>query len=138
MDLDFKSFVELYERQPNYLDSLQDELGIDPKAFEKNPEWAANIKLGNISYNGVMYKIDRLIYKNGNISGAMISPQNIVGNKTQRAYFNKGDKKVRIPDSSVSTSPTYINIDTLNNILSQGLTAGGGGEQGGMLPGGGM
>jgi hypothetical protein len=135
--LNFRQFIELDERQPNYLDAIQDELGIDPKILEKNPEWAANMTMGNLSFNGIMYKIVNIIKKGGNVTGAMIQPMNVAGNTTQRAYFNKGDKQIKMPDSTVSNSPTYVSIDQLNNMLTQGMQATPAGGTG-MLPGGGM
>jgi hypothetical protein len=138
----FKQFCELEEKQPNYLTAIQDELGIDPKALEKNPEWAANISLGNLTYNGIMYKIVNFVYKHGNITGAMIQPMNIPGVKTQRSYLKHGDKQIKMPDSNVSTQVKYISIDELNDMLTQGMQpapgGAGAGAGAGMLPGGGM
>lgn len=130
--------MELVEKQPNYLDAIQDELGVDPKALEKNPEWAANMTMGNLSYNGIMYKIVNLVYKHGNVTGAMIQPMNTAGVHSQRAYMKHGDKQIRMPDSKVSTQVSYISIDQLNDMLTQGMTPQSGGGAAGMLPGGGM
>lgn len=136
----FRQFVELQEKQPNYLDAIQDELGIDPKALEKNPGWAANVSIGNLSYNGIMYKIVNLTYKHGNITGAVIQPMNIPGVNSQRSYLKHGDKQIKMPDSDVSTQVSYISIDKLNDMLTQGMQPVAGGAPGGssMLPGGGM
>ena len=138
----FRQFIELDERKPNYLDALQDELGIDPKAFESNPEWAANMTVGNFSYNGLLYKIKNFVYRGGNITGAMVEPMNVPGVKSQRSYLKKGDQQIRMPNAHVSSEPFFVPVDTLNKMLTQGMGAAGGGMGGSpsgptnsMLPG---
>jgi hypothetical protein len=132
----FRQFVELTERKPNYLDALQDELGIDPKAFEKNPEWSANMTVGKFSYNGLLYTVKNFVYKHGNIVGAMIEPMNVAGVKSQRSYLNKGDQQIRMPNAHVSSEPFFVSVDNLNKMLTQGMSPGGG-AGGGMPMGGG-
>lgn len=132
MDLSFK---EYYEKQPTFLNTIQDELGIDPQMLEKNPQWAANVKLGNMSYNGMMYKIVKFIYKDGKLNGALVQPQQYKGVHTQRAYIGHDGKQIRSPDNTISSRPIYITIDKLNNMLTQGIPATGD-TSGGMLPGG--
>ncbi len=132
----FRQFIELDEKQPDYLTALQDELGIDPKAFEASPKWAANMTMGKFSFNGLIYKIENFVYKNGQISGAMVKSLNVPGVTSQRAYLNKGDQKIRMPDAETPTQTFFVAVDNLNKMLSQGLTPGAGGMGGEM--GGGM
>ena len=131
--------MELEERQPNYLDALQDELGIDPKSLEKSPGWAANMAIGKFSYNGLIYKIKNFVYKNGTISGAVVEPLDIEGVKSQRAYYNKGDKQIKMPDATTGSRPFFIPVDKLNAMLTQGFSMpgmDGGMSAAPMLPGG--
>lgn len=131
--LSFKNFLESYEKNPNYLDVIQDELGIDPKSLEKSPNWISSIKLKNISYNGINYEIRRIVKNDkGSITGAMIAPiEN--GSLTQRAYLSTKDGKLRNPDSTVTNKELFISIDKLNSMLSQPLEAGGASQS--SLPG---
>jgi len=135
----FRHFFELVEKQPNYLDTIQDELGVDPETLDKSPEWAASISLGKISYNGIIYQIVRMVKSGNEVTGAMIKPLNVQGVKTQRAFIGSGDKQIRSPDSSVNSAEIFIPKDKLNALLTQGMGAGGaaGGGAGGGMPGGG-
>ncbi|RDJ35334.1 MAG: hypothetical protein DWQ19_11000 [Crenarchaeota archaeon] len=135
----FKLFLELEERQPNYLDALKDELGINPEALEKSPGWVANLSLGKFSYNGMLYKIENLVYKNGNISGAMVKPMNVGGINTLKSYISKGDQQIKLPNNKLPNRPFFVRLEDLNKILTQGMSPGmggvGGGEMNTMLPG---
>ena len=139
MELYFRQFIELTERPPSYLDALQDELGIDPKTMEKNPQWAANVSLGNVSFNGMMYKITNFVRKGGAVTGAMIKPMAVQGVKSQRAYINRDGNQIRSPESAPDGKEQFIPIDKLNALMSQGFSsapAGGAGSADGALPGG--
>jgi len=118
----FKDFFESYEKKPNYLTGIQDELGIDPEAVEKTGNWAANISLNKVSYNGINYKINRVVKDNGDIKGAFISPIN-VNSPTQRAYLNTKAGNLRSPDSTVQEKEIFISADKLNSLLTQGIQA---------------
>lgn len=120
--LSFKDFLESYEQKPNYLSGIQDELGIDPESVEKTGGWAANISLNKISYNGINYKINRIVKDNNEVKGAFISPMN-VGSTTQRAYINTKAGKLRSPDSNVEDKEIFIPAAKLNSLLTQGMQA---------------
>lgn len=123
-NLSFKKFFESYQKKTNYIDVIQDELGIDPKSLENGSNWASSIKMKNISYNGINYEISRIVKNDkGSITGAMIKPIDY-GSLTQRSYLNTKDGSLRRPDSSVSTKEIFISIDKLNTLLSQPLQAG--------------
>lgn len=128
----FKQFVEFTDKQPDYFSAIQDELGVNPDALKGTPNWAGNISLGNISYNGITYKITRIVKKGNEVSGAMIAPINPKGVFSQRAYL--GDKKMRSPDSTPSEGERFIPVDKLNTLMTQGLSQGavGAGLPGGM------
>lgn len=132
-NLSFKKFFESYQKKTNYIDVIQDELGIDPKSLENGSNWAYSIKMKNISYNGINYEISRIVKNDkGSITGAMIKPIDY-GSLTQRSYLNTKDGSLRRPDSSVSTKEIFISIDKLNTLLSQPLQAGGASQS--SLPG---
>jgi len=132
-NLSFKKFFESYQKKTNYIDVIQDELGIDPKSLENGSNWASSIKMKNISYNGINYEISRIVKNDkGSITGAMIKPIDY-GSLTQRSYLNTKDGSLRRPDSSVSTKEIFISIDKLNTLLSQPLQAGGASQS--SLPG---
>lgn len=134
--LSFKQFIEFTEKNPNYVDVVQDELGIDPKALEKTPNWAANVGLGKITYNGIFYTISSMVKRDGQIVGAMIKPVDVQGQSTQRAYIKSGGKPMRVPDSTPSQKEIFIPMDKLNGLMSQGMSGAGGAA--GMPPGGGL
>ena len=135
MQLCFRQFMELVEKNPNYLDTLRDELGIDPKNLEKTPDWAASVSLGQFSYNGMMYQIAKIVKKDGEITGAMIKPINVAGSKMVRSYIGSGDKQIRSPESNLDSSLMFIDKDKLNNLLTQGIGMGGTAPATGSLPG---
>jgi len=135
--LNFKQFLEFTEKPSGYLDTLRDELGIDPKVWQKNPMWMGNVSLGKLSYNGIMYQITRMVEKDGRVTGAMIKPLAEQGN-TQRAYRDRGGKMIRVQGAAPS-GEQFVAIDVLNSMLTQGMMPAGGGA-GAMPPdaGGGM
>lgn len=121
--LSFKDFIESYEKKPNYLTGIQDELGIDPESVEKTAGWASNVSLKNISFNGINYKINRIVKDSrGEVKGAFVSPLN-VDSTTQRAYLKTKDGSLRNPNSSVSEKEIFLPIDKLNGLLTQGMQA---------------
>ena len=121
--LQFKQYMEKIEQQPNYVDVMQDELGIDPKTFEKHPEWAASVSLGNITYNGIVFKIVRMVKKGNEIVGAMVKPMNVHGATPPRAYIGSGDKQMRSPSGDVDSAEVFWPKERLNAMLTQGMNA---------------
>lgn len=131
----FKQFLELADIKPSYMNAIQDELGIDPKTLAKTPQWAGNVQMGNVSYNGIMYQVTRMVYKNGQVSGAMIKPLAVQGVKSQRAYLNRDGSQIRSPNSTPDGSEVFLPIDKLNSLMTQGFNAAPpGGGMGGGLP----
>lgn len=119
--LSFKDFIESYEKKPNYLTGIQDELGIDPESIEKTSSWASNISMNKVSFNGINYQVNRVVKDSrGEVKGAFVSPIN-VGSTTQRSYLKTKDGPLRNPDSSVSEKEIFLPIDKLNSLLTQGM-----------------
>ena len=130
----FKNYLEKIEQQPNYIDILQDELGIDPNVFANNPEWAASVSLGSINYNGIIYKIVKIVRNGDQITGAIVKPLNVSGAMKPRAYMGMGSKAMRLPNSDLNTDEIFWPKSKLKVILTQGM--GSGSPTAGRLPGG--
>ena len=125
----FAQFIKLKEEEkPNHIGSLEDELGINPEDFEKVPQMGANFKLGGVSFNASPYQI---IGYNKDSTGKVVSARvkliNDVANRT-RKQVRDGE---RIPDHDVN-QVYVVPIEKLNDLISNGLNAAGGGDMGGM------
>lgn len=134
MELSFKKYLEALQAKPNIFSAMQDELGIDPSAAANTPNWAGNVTMGNVSYNGVMYKIVKMVKNGTQVSGAMVQPIQVDNVKTQRAYTKTPEGMMKRPDSTVSTKEIFLPIATLNKLMTQGMQQGGaaGGPLGGI------
>jgi len=135
LNLSFRAFIEEVEQTPNYFSAMKDNLGVDLSAL-KGPNWMASASIGNINYNGIQYKIIRFVYDDDkNITGAMIKPlDNVKGVNTTSAYVTRGDKQIKVPDSSVDTTERFVAIAYLNKVATQGMDAGAAGAGAGGLP----
>ena len=132
----FKQFLELTAEKPNMFSAMKEQLGVDMTDM-KGPQWAGNISLGNLSYNGIMYNIVRYVKDpTGKVTGAMIRPMNLDGVKSQRSYLKVGDQQISRPDSTVPEKEQFIAADVLNKLMTQGFQQPAGGGGAGMLPGG--
>jgi hypothetical protein len=130
--LSFKDFMESYEKKANYMSSLQDELGIDPSALEKIPNWSPEMKMGNFHFNGVNYLINQFVKDaRGDVKGAYITPFNIDGGMVQKKFHKGTDGNLRTPSNTVSDKKIFVPISKLNSMLTRGM----GGNTQGMLPG---
>lgn len=124
----FRQYLEFRQAAPSFTDSLERELGIRPKDLEgKNPTWAANIKLGKYTYNGLTYEIVRWEKDaSGNVSGAVIRPVD-----TQRAYVKTPEGMVRSPDDHEDEGKEFFvskaDIDKMMNQEAGTAPPGGGG-----------
>lgn len=127
MELSFKKYLEALQAKPNIFSAMQDELGVDPSAAINTPNWAGNIAMGNVNYNGITYKIVKVVKNGTQVTGAMIQPIQVQGVKSQRAYTKTPEGMMKRPDSSVSTGERFVPINVLNQIMTQGMQAGGGG-----------
>lgn len=132
LNLSFRAFIEEIEQTPNYFSSMKDNLGVDLSAL-KGSNWMASASIGNITYNGIQYKITRFVYDDDkNITGAMIKPLDVKGVNTTNAYVKRDGKQIKVPDSSVDTTERFVAIADLNKIATQGLDASGGAGAGGL------
>lgn len=110
------NFIEfLKSEESNYLDSLQNKLGINPRELSNISRFAGNLSIGNIKYNGILYKISRFSYKNGEINGAFIVPIQ----STSDSFKNK----LKLKDKNVSQTEVFLDLSKLNAILSQGFSS---------------
>jgi hypothetical protein len=130
LNLSFRTFIEEFEQTPNYFSSMKDNLGVDLSAL-KGSNWMASAAIGNITYNGIQYKITRFVYDDDkNITGAMIKPLDVKGVNTTSAYVKRGDKQIKVPDSSIDTTERFVSMSDLNKISTQGFEVGGAGAGG--------
>jgi hypothetical protein len=125
--LSFKQFINLKEEEkPNHIGSLEDELGINPKDFEKVPQMGANFRLDGKSFSASPYKIlDYVKNAEGKITHAKIQLINDPANKLRKQFSGNN----RLPDNAVKQVFT-VPINKLNDFISNGLSSNGGGDMG--------
>ena len=112
----FRQFVEEKENKYPYLNSLEDELGIDTRDIEKEPQIASFFSLGKITSNIGPYKI--LKFKknsDGKITHALVKQINDSINN--RKYKNKGDEIIKVQDKE--NKIFLIPIEDLDKLMSQ-------------------
>lgn len=129
MKLSFRSFLESEESKSPHLDALQDELGIDPKEFQKSPKVASFFSLGKDMFSLSPYKIMNYQRdKNGNITHAVVKVINDP-NIHRKRYKTSGGKNVGVPDYHDGNKTYLVPIKDLQGMMTQGLDqqqAGGG------------
>ena len=128
----FAQFIKLKEEEsPNHIGSLEDEMGINPKDFEKIPQMGSNFKLGGVSFNTSPYEI--LSYNKdakGKVVSAKIRLINDISNRT-RKQVRDGERIPDHEDNQIYTIP----IEKLNNLVSNGLSPAGGDAAGADMSG---
>lgn len=122
MAMSFRSFLrELVELDPaNNTRKLADELGID-MTKAKGPQWASNVTLGNLTYNGLMYRYEYMKDSSGNVTGVRMKP--LDSGSTERAYYKGKDGMVRLPKPHDGTYDdggwTFVPLDRFHSIRNQ-------------------
>lgn len=123
----FRKFLEEQENKSPYLSSLKDELGLDPRDMEKEPQVASFFSMGGTTNNIGSYRI--LQFKkneNGEVTHAVVKKINDPVVK-KRTYKDKDGKFSRIEDKQ-SEETFIVPIEDLDKLLSQDFQP----QQGGM------
>jgi len=139
-NLSFKDFlltIETVERKLGHLDSLEDELGIDPKDMEKGVQVSPFMSMGS-TYNLSPYKIVGYTYENGRPAYAKVKIMNVEGMPTRKRWKKQDGKMIRIDDAEPDDKVHLIKIDKLEDLMTKGMTppAGMAGGMGAPPPGG--
>ena len=123
-NLSFRDFLEYQKQKIDYLNQIEDELGIPPELVADSPQTISQFSIGGNSYNLSGYKIlgyDR--DSDGNITHAKIQMMNDTSDTTKKKFKKDDDgKQIRVsayedPDNKVYTIP----VEQLNTALLQGL-----------------
>lgn len=113
----FKNFLEEEENKSPYISSLEDEMGIDPRDIEKEPQVSSFFSLGGFTSNIGPYRIVRFKRNDdGRITHALvrrISDDSI----RNRNYKDKEGKftKTERPEEETFIVP----VEDLDKLLSQ-------------------
>lgn len=115
----FRKFMEEEEEKGSrYVSSLEDELGIDSRDLEKEPQIASFFSVGGITRNIGPYRI--LKFKrniDGDITHAVVIPSNDPTIRN-RQYKNKEGEWFKL-DNEKETEKFLVPIEDLDKLLSQ-------------------
>lgn len=114
----FREFVEEKEASSPHIDAMQDELGIDPRDLEKEPQVAAFFAMGkevrNIGpYRIVSFKRD----DDGRITHAVVRRYDLRG-AISRRYRDEDGKMIRM-DKDDESERMVVPIGDLDKLMSQ-------------------
>lgn len=115
----FKTFLEEEENKHPYMSVLQDDLGINPKDLEDEPQIASFFSLGNTIQNIGPYKIVKFNRNSdGKITNAVVRRVEIKGLSCKR-YLDR-DGGLSQTDKDPSEGETFVvDIKDLDSLLSQ-------------------
>lgn len=115
----FKEFLKEEENKHPYISSLEDELGIDTRDLEKEPQIGSFFSMGNITKNVGPYKI--LKFKrndDGEITHAIV--KNIDDHAIKnRKYKDQEGNLIKIDNEEVKTKTFLVPIQDLDKLMSQ-------------------
>lgn len=120
----FSKFVEEREAEDKaripYLNSLEDELGIDPRDLEKDPQMASFYSLGGDTKNIGLYRIVKIMRdENGEPTHAVVKTMEDASFKS-RTYRGDGDGMKRV-DGEGEEKTIVVPIEELDKLMSQDL-----------------
>lgn len=118
----FKKFIEEKEKEVSspHLDSLEDELGIDPRDLEMEPQIASFFSFDGQARNIGPYRIISFKKNNdGKITHAVVKRFDLPGIKN-RSYKDEDGNMVRI-DAQKGEQKFLVPIGDLDKLLSQDL-----------------
>lgn len=115
----FKSFKKFIEEKHPYISALSDELGINTKDLEKEPQIGSffSIGSGNINNIGAYKVIEFKRNEDGEITHAVVCQNNDLKIKN-RQYQDKDGKITRI-DKDDESKKFIVPIEELDGLLSQ-------------------
>lgn len=114
----FREFVEEREASSPHIDAIQDELGIDPRDLEKEPQVAAFFQMGKEVRNIGPYRIVSLKRDDdGRITHAVVRRFDDRG-IINRRYRDEEGGMVRM-DRDADSERMVVPIEDLDKLLSQ-------------------
>lgn len=114
----FRKFLEEQENKSPYLSSLADELGLDPRDMEKEPQVASFFSMGGTTNNIGSYRIVKFKRnEDGEITHAVVKKINDPVVK-KRTYKDKDGEFVRIDDEQ-GEETFLVPVEDLDKLLSQ-------------------
>lgn len=124
----FRKFIEEEEKGSRYISSLEDELGIDPKDLEKEPQIASFFSIGGITRNLGPYRIIKFKRNSdGEITHAVVSVSRDTTIKN-RSYKDEEGRLSRINGDRKEDKQFIVPIEDLDKLLSQDFQPPSGGE----------
>lgn len=114
----FKKFVEDREASSPYIDALKDELGVDSRDMEKEPQVGSFFSIGKDIKNVGAYRVVKIIRDSeGNPTHAVVKSMEDRAIKSRRYRDEEGGMK-RV-DGEADEETMVVPIDDLDKLLSQ-------------------
>jgi hypothetical protein len=114
----FRKFLEDKESSSPHIDALEDELGIDPRDIEKEPQIASFFSFGKEVRNIGAYKVVSIKRnKEGKITHAVVERRDDRAIKNRR-YRDEDGKMTRM-NSNYETERMVVPIEDLDKLMSQ-------------------
>jgi len=123
MHKSFRKFIEEKNQQYPYISSLQDELGINVKDLEKEPQIASFFAFGkgNISNIGPYKIVEFKRNKDGKITHAVVSQNNDEAIQNRQYRDKEGD--IARVNNDTESKKFIVAIEDLDKLLSQDFSA---------------
>lgn len=121
--ISFYKFLEQQEDKEDkvsYVSALEDELGINPEDFYKDPKYASFFSLGSNGVNLGIYKIiDFKRNSKGDVTHAVVEKNNDSAIKNKNYY--SGEKDIfQIPSNKDNNKIFTVPIEDLESLMMQG------------------
>lgn len=114
----FSKFLEERAASSPYIDALKDELGVDSRDMEKEPQVGSFFSIGKDIKNVGAYKVVKIIRDSeGNPTHAVVRSMEDRAIKSRRYRDEEGEMKRVDGDSDEETM--VVPIDDLDKLLSQ-------------------
>lgn len=123
MQKSFKKFIEEKEQNSPYISSLQDELGINIKDLEKEPQIASFFAFGkgNISNIGPYKIVEFKRNKDGKITHAVVAQNN--DQAIQNRQYKDKEGNISRVKNDVENKKFIVPIEELDKLLSQDFSS---------------
>lgn len=124
--ISFYQFLEQQEEQEDkedkvsYVSALEDELGINPEDFYKDPKYASFFSFGSNGVNLGIYKIIEFKRNSkGDVTHAVVEKNNDSAIKNKNYY--SGEKDIfQIPSNKDNNKIFTVPIEDLESLMMQG------------------
>ena len=128
----FRKFLEEKEASSPHIDAMQDELGIDPRDLEKEPQVAAFFSMGKEVRNIGPYRVVSFKRNDeGKITHAVVRRFDDRGIQSRR-YRDEDGGMVRM-NKNDDSERMVVPIEELDKLMSQDFQPPPGAESGGMM-----